>query len=58
MSLDQTDVADSHMIRAIITGASGMVGGGVLLECLDSMAVESVLMVNRSPLGLSHPKLS
>lgn len=46
------------MIRAIITGASGMVGGGVLLECLDSMAVESVLMVNRSPLGLSHPKLS
>lgn len=44
-------------IKAIITGASGMVGGGVLQECLLSDKVESVLAVGRSPLGISHPKL-
>ncbi len=34
-----------------------MVGKGVLLECLESDEVESVLVVNRKPLGLQHPKL-
>jgi uncharacterized protein YbjT (DUF2867 family) len=45
------------MLKAIITGATGMVGKAVLLECLDSPEVESVLAINRRPLGLSHPKL-
>lgn len=44
-------------IRAIITGTTGMVGEGVLLECLDNADVESVLIINRKPLGRSHPKL-
>lgn len=44
-------------IRAIITGATGMVGEGVLLECLDNPEVESVLIINRKPLGMNHPKL-
>jgi hypothetical protein len=44
-------------IKAIITGATGMVGEGVLLECLDNPAVAEVLVVNRRPLGRSHPKL-
>lgn len=44
-------------IKAIITGTTGMVGKGVLLECLDSPEVESVLILNRSPLGMKHPKL-
>lgn len=44
-------------IRAIVTGATGMVGKGVLLECLESPEVESVLAVNRHPLGMQHPKL-
>ena len=44
-------------INAIITGATGMVGKGVLLECLESDAVGSVLAVGRRPVGLSHPKL-
>jgi uncharacterized protein YbjT (DUF2867 family) len=44
-------------IRAIITGATGMVGEGVLLECLDRPEVEQVLVINRKPLGRSHPKL-
>ncbi|WP_128548474.1 NAD-dependent epimerase/dehydratase family protein [Larkinella soli] len=44
-------------IRAIITGATGMVGEGVLHECLQHPDVEAVLVVNRRPLGLTHPKL-
>ena len=44
-------------IRAIVTGATGMVGEGVLLECLDHPDVEQVLAVNRKPSGMSHPKL-
>jgi uncharacterized protein YbjT (DUF2867 family) len=44
-------------IRAIITGATGMVGEGVLLECLSHPDVEQVLIINRNPGGVSHPKL-
>lgn len=44
-------------IKAIITGASGMVGEGVLHECLLHENVESVLVVGRRPCGTSHPKL-
>jgi uncharacterized protein YbjT (DUF2867 family) len=44
-------------VRAIITGATGMVGEGVLHECLLSDAVEKVLVINRKPCGISHPKL-
>jgi nucleoside-diphosphate-sugar epimerase len=44
-------------IRAIITGATGMVGEGVLLECLENQDVEAVLVINRKPCGLTHPKL-
>jgi uncharacterized protein YbjT (DUF2867 family) len=44
-------------IRAIVTGATGMVGEGVLHECLLSSDVEQVLVINRKPCGVSHPKL-
>ena len=44
-------------INAIITGATGMVGEGVLLECLNHPDVEQVLVINRKPGGVSHPKL-
>lgn len=44
-------------IKAIITGATGMVGEGVLLECLSNPEVEQVLVINRKPGGRSHPKL-
>ena len=46
------------MIRVIITGSTGMVGEGVLYECLKSDQVEAVLVINRKPCGYSHPKLS
>ena len=44
-------------IKAIITGATGMVGEGVLHECLQHPDVEQVLVINRKPGGVSHPKL-
>ena len=44
--------------RAIITGATGMVGEGVLHECLKSEKVEKVLVVGRRSCGVSHPKLT
>jgi hypothetical protein len=34
-----------------------MVGEGVMLECLDSGAVEKVLSVSRKPTNHAHPKL-
>lgn len=44
-------------MKVIITGSSGMVGKGVLLECLESEAIEKVLVVNRSSIEMEHPKL-
>lgn len=44
-------------IKAIITGATGMVGEGVLFECLSHPDVEQVLVINRKPGGVSHSKL-
>jgi len=43
--------------RVIITGVTGMVGEGVLLECLENDAVEHVLVLGRRPYGVTHPKL-
>ncbi|UYQ94050.1 NAD-dependent epimerase/dehydratase family protein [Chitinophaga horti] len=45
-------------IRAIITGATGMVGEGVLHECLQHPEVEKVLVINRRPCGITHAKLT
>lgn len=45
-------------IRAIITGSTGMVGEGVLRECLLHPDVEKVLVINRKPCGLIDPKLT
>src|SRR5690349_18964896 len=44
-------------IKAIITGATGMVGEGVLHVCLNDPGVSSVLVINRTPCGVVHPKL-
>src|SRR5688500_4953386 len=45
-------------IQAIITGATGMVGEGVLHECLQHPQIEKVLVINRKPCGITHPKLT
>lgn len=43
--------------KAIVTGATGMVGEGVLHECLLHNDVEEVMVINRKPCGIQHPKL-
>ncbi|HEX2873886.1 MAG TPA: NAD-dependent epimerase/dehydratase family protein [Polyangiaceae bacterium] len=45
-------------MKVILTGATGMVGEGVLLECLANPAVSRVLSVSRRSCGHAHPKLS
>jgi uncharacterized protein YbjT (DUF2867 family) len=44
-------------MKVIITGATGLVGEGVLMECLEHPDVEQVLMVNRKHYSTVHPKL-
>ena len=44
-------------IKLILTGATGMVGEGVLHECLQHEDVGNVLVINRKPCGVEHSKL-
>ena len=46
-----------NRIRVIITGVTGMVGEGVLHECLLDENVESILVISRKPCGVKHPKI-
>ncbi len=45
-------------LKVILTGATGMVGEGVLHECLHHNDVEDVLVINRKPCGVQHLKLT
>lgn len=47
----------NEKLRVIVTGVTGMVGEGVLHECLQSPKVEAVLALTRKPIGMTHPKL-
>jgi uncharacterized protein YbjT (DUF2867 family) len=44
-------------MHVVLFGASGMVGQGVLRECLLDPDVQSVLSIGRSTTGERHPKL-
>jgi uncharacterized protein YbjT (DUF2867 family) len=44
-------------MKAVIFGATGMVGQGVLRECLIDADVELVQTVGRTATGIPHPKL-
>ena len=44
-------------MNVLLFGATGMVGQGVLRECLLDPGVASVVSIGRSPTGVSHPKL-
>jgi nucleoside-diphosphate-sugar epimerase len=48
----------NQKIKVIITGVTGMVGEGVLHECLQHNDIEKVLVINRRPCGVLHPKLN
>lgn len=44
-------------MKVIITGATGMVGEGVLMECLLHPDVEAILLLTRKPSGVTHLKV-
>jgi uncharacterized protein YbjT (DUF2867 family) len=44
-------------MRVILFGASGMVGQGVLRECLRDPEVDTVLLISRAPANQQHPKI-
>ncbi|PWN68072.1 NAD-dependent epimerase/dehydratase family protein [Chryseobacterium oncorhynchi] len=44
-------------IKIILTGATGMVGEGVLMECLENPNISTILSISRKPSGKKHPKL-
>ncbi|HEV7506299.1 MAG TPA: epimerase [Thermoanaerobaculia bacterium] len=44
-------------MKVILFGATGMVGEGVLRECLEDSRVQSVLVVGRSGVRLTDPKI-
>ncbi|GAA3404792.1 NAD-dependent epimerase/dehydratase family protein [Paenibacillus hodogayensis] len=52
-----SDGQEKKKIRVIVTGVTGMVGEGVLHECLRHPDVERVLVLGRKPCGVTHPKL-
>lgn len=55
--MTNTTSQNSATFSVVITGASGMVGRGVLLACLDDPCITSILMLNRSPVPVHHDKL-
>ncbi len=44
-------------LNVIVTGATGMVGEGVLHECILHPQIETILVIVRKPSGVSHPKV-
>jgi hypothetical protein len=55
--LQQTNRKIMAGIKVIITGATGMVGEGVLFECLQNQKVDEALIINRKHYECNHPKL-
>jgi uncharacterized protein YbjT (DUF2867 family) len=45
-------------MKVIVTGATGMVGEGVLHVCLQDPDIEKVLVIGRRSCGIQHPKLN
>ena len=45
-------------MRVVLFGATGMIGGGALIECLADDRVTAVQTISRSPTRVSHPKLT
>lgn len=44
-------------LNVIITGVTGMVGEGVLHECLMDTNIKTILVIGRKTCGYSHPKI-
>ena len=44
-------------MKVIITGTTGMIGEGIMLECLRHPEISEVLSLSRRPVGHQHPRL-
>jgi len=44
-------------MKAIILGSSGMVGQGLLLECLEDKRITEILLINRNAGNIKHGKV-
>lgn len=55
--IQMTEISRQPPLRVILTGATGMVGEGVLTSCLQQDSIAAVLVMTRRPLGETHPKL-
>lgn len=44
-------------MKIILTGSTGMIGEGILRECLKIGSITEILSVSRKPCGIHHPKL-
>ena len=44
-------------MNVIITGSTGMVGKGVLIQCLEDNRIKKILLVNRTSIKLNNPKI-
>jgi len=45
-------------VNVILFGATGMVGQGVLRECLEDEGIERVFIIGRKPAAQKHPKVT
>jgi hypothetical protein len=45
-------------MKIVLTGATGLIGGGVLTECLTNPSITSITTLTRRPLPVTHPKLT
>ena len=44
-------------MKVIITGASGMVGEGVMHVCINNPMVSNILLISRKKIEIDHPKI-
>ena len=44
-------------MKVIITGSTGMVGKGVLIQCLEDNRIKKILLVNRTSIKINNPKI-
>ena len=45
------------MSNVIITGSTGMIGKGVLLECIKNPSIQAITLINRSPVDIQNSKI-
>jgi len=45
-------------MKVVVLGATGMIGQGVVRECLADNGIDAVISIGRSPSGVNHPKFT